>query len=617
MSVQKKPVVDTRRLLLFALGISFLSIAYIVKIFEMQVLEGYIYQDRAQETAQRSEPIFAQRGQVFDRFYDDPLAANRNSFAITVVPADLPRGRSEETIQDIATLLGRDPLSVLERYRTTVRGAFHPVEIISNLTLREISPIAEQISSFPGVGWYSKPERVYPYGELTSNIVGYVGDITPRELQVLFNEGYTAMAVLGKNGIEQQYDQVLRGTDGRRFRMVDARGRRVGEEEQIISPVPGNNLVLTLDRSLQELAEAALGPRIGSVVVMRPLNGEVLAMVTYPRFDPNRFIGPGGEREVRRLSQDTRSPFLNRAMQSVASPASTFKIVMSTAILEENAFPPGEEITCTGQFEYGNRVFNDWLEYGHGAVNLRTALAQSCNIYYYTMGARHLTVDQIIDYSFRLGLGNPTGIDIAGEASGLVPSPSWKEQHRNARWVGGDTVNMAIGQGYLQVTPLQMASMVSTIVNGGTAYRPYLLREIRDPITGNVVERTQPEVTRVSEISESTLRTVRSHMRSVISEGTANVVITTNAVAAAGKTGTGQVGLEDSYHSWFVAYAPYGEDIPLEEKIVVVVMVDAANEWEWWAPKAANLILHGYFRQLGYEQTVADLRRGPRYLWYM
>jgi penicillin-binding protein 2 len=617
VSVQKKQVVDRRRLLLFAFAVSLVSLFYIWRIFEMQVLEGYIYQNRAQETAQRSEPIFAQRGQIFDRFYDEPLASNRNSFAVTVVPADLPRGDREEVIRGLAILLGRNPEDVLERYSTTVRGAFQPVEIISNLTLQEIVPVAEQISAFPGAGWYSKPERVYPFGSLTSNVVGYVGDITPRELQVLFNEGYTATAVLGKNGIEQQYDQLLRGTDGRRFRIVDARGRRVGEDERILSPTQGNNLVLTLDRSLQELAEAALGPRVGSVVVIRPVNGEVLAMVTYPRFDPNLFIGPEGEREVRRLSQDARSPFLNRPMQSAASPASSFKIVMSTAVLEENAFPPGEEINCTGRFEFGNRVFNDWLEYGHGAVNLRTALAQSCNIYYYTMGARHLTVDQIIDYSFRLGLGNPTGIDIAGESPGLVPSPSWKEQHRNSRWVGGDTVNMAIGQGFLQVTPLQMASLISTVVNGGTAYRPHLLREVRDPITGNVLERTQPEVTRVSEISEGTLRTVRSHMRSVISEGTANVVITTNAVEAAGKTGTGQIGIEDSYHSWFVAYAPYGEDVPVEDTIAVVVMVDAANEWEWWAPKAANLILHGYFRQLGYEDTVADLRRGPRRLWYM
>ncbi|TVR69791.1 MAG: penicillin-binding protein 2 [Spirochaetaceae bacterium] len=617
MSIQKQQHIDSKRLLILASMTAAVFVLYSWRFFQMQVLEGYIYQDRAQETAQRSEPVFAQRGQIFDRFYDEPLATNRNSFTITVIPADLPQGRQEEVITAVAELFNRDPAFVLDRYRTTARGRFQPVEIVGNLSLREITALAENIQSFPGVSWYSKPERVYPFGELTANLVGYVGDITTQELQVLFNEGYTATAVIGKIGAEQQYDQVLRGTDGRRFRLFDAQGRRVGDDERIIPPVQGSNLVLTIDRSLQKLAQEALGPRIGSVVVMRPYNGEILAMVTYPRFDPNRFIGPGSSVEVQRLSRDQRSPFLNRPVQSSASPASTFKIVMSTAVLEEKAFPVEEEINCTGQFPYGNRVFNDWLEYGHGPVNLASALAQSCNIYYYTMGTSRLTVDQIIDHSYRLGLGSPTGIDISGESSGLVPSPAWKEQFRNARWVGGDTVNLSIGQGFLQVTPLQMAVMVSTIVNNGITYRPHILRETRDPVTGNVITRTQPEVIRDAELSGGTLRDIRAHMRKVITDGTARVVITTNSVDVAGKTGTGQIGVEEHYHSWFVAYAPHGENVPVEDTIAVVVMVDAVNEWEWWAPKAANIIIHGYFRGLDYEETVIDLRRGPRPLWYM
>jgi penicillin-binding protein 2 len=262
-------------------------------------------------------------------------------------------------------------------------------------------------------------------------------------------------------------------------------------------------------------------------------------------------------------------------------------------------------------------VFNDWLEYGHGPVNLESALAQSCNVYYWNMGAHHLSVDQIIDYSARLGLGRPTGIDLPGESQGLVPSPAWKEQAFSARWVGGDTVNMSIGEGFLQVTPIQLANMVATVVNDGIAYRPHVLREVRDPVTGAVIRRVEPEVIRDAELNGDTLRAVRAAMRSVITEGTANVVITTDAVEVAGKTGTGQIGSETQWTSWFVAYAPYGSDISAEEQIVLVVMVDGANEWEWWAPKAANVILHGYFRDLNYEEAVADLRRGTRPLWYM
>lgn len=617
MSVSKEQLVDGRRLYAIASVLVLLLVVYGWRFFQMQVVEGYIYQDRAQETAQRSEPVFAQRGQIFDRNYDAPLASNRNSFTITVVPADLPRGAHEEIITRVALLFDREPGPVLDRYRSTARGRYQPVEIISNVSVENLTLLAENIREFPGVSWYSKPERVYPFGEVTSNVVGYVGDITTQELQILFNEGYTATAILGKNGIEQRYDQLLRGSDGRRFRLFDAQGRRIGEDERIIPPTQGSNLVLTIDRSLQELAQEALGPRIGSVVVMKPHSGEVLALVTYPRFDPNRFIGPGGNREVQRLSRDVRSPFLNRPVQSAAAPASTFKIVMSTAVLEENAFPLDEEIDCTGQFPFGNRVFNDWLEFGHGPVNLAQALAQSCNIFYYTMGTSRLSLDQIIDYSYRLGLGSTTGIDISGEVAGLVPSPAWKEQNRNSRWVGGDTVNLSIGQGYLQVTPLQMAVMMSTLVNDGIAKRPYILSEVRNPITGNIESRVQPEMVRDAELRPETLRNIRSHMREVITDGTAEVVITTRAVESAGKTGTGQVGIQERYHSWFVAYAPHGEDVPVEEKVVVVVMVDAANEWEWWAPKAANIILHGYFQGLDFENTVMELRRGPRPLWYM
>jgi len=382
--------------------------------------------------------------------------------------------------------------------------------------------------------------------------------------------------------------------------------------------VAGNNLVLTIDRRLQQLAQDALGPRIGSVVAVRPGSGEVLALVGYPRFDPNQIVRPGGDEQFRRLALDPRSPFLNRPIQSVAAPASTFKILMTTAVLEENAFPPDEKIVCTGRFYYGDRVFNDWLEYGHGPVDLADALAQSCNVYFWTMGSTYLNIDQLIDFTARLGLGRPTGIDLPGESAGLVPSPAWKEQTYNTRWVGGDTVNMSIGEGFLQVTPIQLAMMVSTIVNDGKTMRPFLLRELRDPITGNVVRRTEPEIMRDSHISRSTLRDVRAAMRGVITEGTANVVITTNAVEAAGKTGTGQVsGSETNWTSWFVAYAPYGENVPIDDKIVLVVMVDAMNEWEWWEPKAANIILHGYFKDMDFDEAVADLRRGPRPIWYM
>ncbi|MDA3948946.1 MAG: penicillin-binding protein 2 [Spirochaeta sp.] len=615
--VQRETVISKGRVIALAIVLGVVFLGYISHLFEMQVLDGYLYLNRAQQNASRSEPIFARRGRIFDRSGQTVLAANRTSFAVTIAPTEVPPGELDRTLIRVGELLDRDVNEMRTRMNRRGGNTLQGIEIVSGLNLEELNAIAERIQALPGVSWYTKPERSYPYGELMSHVLGYVGEITPQELQVLFNEGYTAASVLGKSGIEQQYDTLLRGNDGRRFRTVDARGRRVGENEELIPPEEGMNLVLTLDADLQELAQESLGPRVGSVVVMRPSNGEILAMVSYPRYDPNEFLGIAGQEAFRSLALDRRSPFLNRAIQSVAAPASTFKILMTTAIFEEDAFPPEQEINCTGTFPYGNRVFNDWLEYGHGPVDLTAALAQSCNVYYWTMGSQHLSVDQIIDYSARLGLGRRTGVDLPGEVAGLVPSPVWKEQTYNTRWVGGDTVNMSIGEGFLQVSPIQQAGLVAAIVNDGVVFRPHLLKEIRDPVTGVVVDRTEPEIVREADISRETLAEVRSAMRAVITEGTANVVITTDAVESAGKTGTGEVGSETNWTSWFVAYAPYGEDVPAEEQIVVVVMIDASNEWDWWAPKAANIILHGYFKGLSFDEAVADLRQGPRPLWYL
>jgi penicillin-binding protein 2 len=616
-ALQRRAVIHKSRVIGLAVVIGLVFVLYAVHLFEMQVLDGYFYLLRARQTASRSEPIFARRGEIFDHTGTEALASNRTSFALNIVPSEVPPGRLEELINELAELVDRDPRGMLDRISRRRGSSAQSIEIVSGLNLTELTRVAERIQEFPGVSWYTKPERLYPHGDLTSHVVGYVGEITPQELQILFNEGYTSTSIIGKSGIEQQYDQLLRGDDGRRFRTVDARGQRVGTEDEVLPPEEGMQLVLSIDIDLQRLAQEALGPRVGSVVAMRPASGEILAMVNYPRYNPNLFAGPSGNTIVRQLSLDRRAPFLNRAIQSVAAPASTFKILMTTAILEEEAFSPEQHIQCTGTFAYGNRVFNDWLEYGHGLVNLHDALAQSCNVYYWTMGSQYLSVDQIIDYSGRLGLGRPTGIDLPREVAGLVPSPTWKEETYNVRWVGGDTVNMSIGEGFLQVTPLQLASMVSTIVNDGVTYRPQVLREIRDPVTGGTVETVQPEVVREADISRETLEAVRESMRGVITEGTANVVITTDAVESAGKTGTGEVGAEENWTSWFVAYAPYGDDVPEEERIVLVVMVDASNEWEWWAPKAANIILHGYFKGLEFDEAVMDLRRGPRPIWYM
>ncbi len=503
---------------------------------------------------------------------------------------------------------------VKEKIPAASYSRYQPVELKSGLTFDSISPIAEHINELPGITWRNKPIRNYLDGDTFAHVVGYVGDITPEELQTLYNQGYTANSVIGKSGVEYQYDSVLRGKDGREFRTVDAHGRKINiDSKEDVAPVAGSNLVLTLDRRIQHLAQDALGPRSGAVVVLKPSTGEVLAMVSYPTYDPNVFYAPGGSNEYTKLVNDPSAPFLNRAIQGAAAPASTFKIIMSTAVIEENAFPLDATVNCPGYFRYGNQVFKCWVSYGHGPVNLFEALAQSCDVYFYTMGADYLGVDTIVDYSRKFGYGEKTGIDLPGEVPGLVPSPAWKDQALKEHWVGGDTVNMSIGQGYLMVTPIQMADVLAMVVNDGIVYKPHVLKEIRDHSTGEVIKRIEPEVLHTSSIRKQSFETEKKALRGVITHGTAEYVITTDAVKVAGKTGTGEVGSDTNWNSWFVAYAPYDSPNP-DDQVVVCVWVDAKNTWEWWAPKAANIILHGIFKNMNYTDALADLRR--KGWWY-
>ncbi len=613
----RNSVVPAGRVAALATVIAIVLVLYVGRLVDVQIVDQVLYSARARAVSQRAVPVFAERGLIYDRNYNAPLAANQESFAVTVIPAELPAEERDQVFTSISRATGVPVEDIRSRLPDSRGAVYQAIEVVNGVTLETITRLAERKDELPGVSWYSKPRRVYTEGDLFANVIGYVGDITPEELQVLFNEGYEANAVVGKNGIEQEYDALLRGQAGQRNRTVDARGMRVDDSEEVIPPEHGLNLVLTVDRDLQRLAADALGERIGSVVVLKPATGEILALVSYPRYDANIFLDANGREQFEELALDPRSPFLNRPIQAVAAPASTFKIVMTAAVLEERAFPRAQEVHCEGSIQVGNRTFNCWLPYGHGHVDLNNALAQSCNVYFWTVGSEYLGVNAVIDYCARLGLGQVTGIDLPGEVAGLVPSPEWKEQVYSTRWVGGDTVNMSIGEGFLQVTPLQMASLVATIVNDGTTYRPYVLAEVRDPVTGRVLRRVEPEVVRNADISVDTLRGVREAMRTVITDGTAEVVITTPAVPMAGKTGTGQTGREDHLTSWFVAYAPHGEDVGIEDQIVLVVKVDAANEWEWWAPKAANIIVHGYFEGLDFEQTVADLRQAPKPLWYM
>ena len=580
-------------------------------LFLLQVIKGVEFDELAKQFAERKTVVPAQRGAIYDGSFTRPLVANRPAFSIDVTPALVPGDRDDldALLASLAEALDIDPEYMAGQVPLNESHLFQPIEVLSGADFPTVAYLGEHIHRFQGVSWRNEPVRDYSDLGALAHVIGYVGEISVEELQVLYNEGYRQGDTIGKSGLEQRYDARLRGKSGLSYRTVDALQRDLGTREGR-PPVPGNDLVLTIDARIQRLAEGALAGRIGSVVVLRPTTGEILAMVSYPWFDPGAFRGGGGAQALRGALQDPTHPFVNRAVHSAYPPASVFKLIMSIAVLEERLIAPEEQINCTGRFFLGRGEWADHKPEGHGWVDLRKGLAESCNIYYYTVGHR-LGVERIVHYARALGLGSPTGIELPREQAGFLPTPAWKQRQHGEPWVGGDTINMSIGQGFVTATPLQIANVVAAIANDGVVYRPYLVKEVRDGGDGALVKRPSPVPLLEVDVQPETFAFVREAMRYTVTDGTPAVAITTPAVRAAGKTGTAQTKSLDAEgpelkHSWFAAYAP--ADAPPEDQVVVVVMAEATDYWEWWAPKATNVLLHGMFTGLDYEEVIGDLQ---------
>ncbi len=616
MSRSFSPDNKVLRLKLFIVGgiILVLFMVFILYLFNLQIVENIIWEDRAQAVSRRSEPLPAQRGLIWDRNYNMPLATNIDSFAIHAVPAEISPLNPESLSNRLSQLLEIDSESIINRFPADWKNSWNPVEILDGVAFESIVRIAESVENYPGIHWQSKPYRWYNEVGAFSHVLGYVGNISTDELQILYNMGYVNTASLGKSGIEKTFDGVLRGKDGKIFRTVDVKGKQLNsEDEDFIPPESGNDIVLTIDRRIQVLAEKALGPRKGAVVVLKPTTGEILAMVSYPSYDPNMFAksNPGS---FSNLSMNDDFPFLNRALQSGYAPASTFKLIMSAAALGENKVSLNRHINCRGHMTLNDRVFWCHKRSGHGYVNLEDAIAHSCNIYFGTIGVEVLGIELISRYARAFGLGSLTGIELDGDIAGNVPDKTWKENIYNIKWTTGDTLNSSIGQGFLLVTPLQMANVTAGIVNNGIIYRPFLLKEVRKSGTGVVVDRKEPEILHTIDLLEdSDYRFIKKAMRSVITQGTGKWAVHTKSVKIAGKTGTGEVGLEDRWHDWFVAYGPYQTHDP-DERIVVVSLIEASDSYDWWAPKATDIIFEGVFGNKTYESVVSEWKR--RKVWW-
>ena len=605
---RRPPVLSkTHRIVLLEAAIALCFAVYVYRLFSMQVLLSDTYRTQSRMVSSQISRIPAQRGEIFDRYANVPMVINTDSFAVEITPAEIPDGHYDTVASRLAQYLGVSKFDIDKRVPEKLRKSYTAITVRSNVPFETISNIAENKIDLPGVSWVSRPIRNYVETGSLSHIIGYVGDITQEEINVLYNQGYTRNSIVGKTGIEKQYDQLLQGTSGIESRTVDVRGRILSDKPDIRPPQPGKNLVLTIDSRIQTLAEKTLGNRVGAVVVLKPATGEILALVSYPYFDPNIFNSDDYAQEYVKLRDSPEKPLLNRAVAAQYPPGSTFKIIMVSALLQEKSFSPFEKIECKGKLAYGNRTFHCHVhEPGHGWLDLKNALAQSCDVYFWTIGRDYLGIDKIAQYSTMFGLGKNAEIDLPNQVSGFIPTALWKERKYHEKWLGGDTMSASIGQGYILATPLQIADMMAMVCNEGVIYKPHLLKEVRDPSTSEVITEVKPEVLFKSDIPSEVWKTVQEDCRYTITDGTPQYPMRNKLIRSAGKTGTSEVAqYKNSWHSWMVAYAPY--DAPVEDQVVVSTIVEAVNPWEWWSPYATNIIIQGIFANQSYEEAVNAL----------
>lgn len=604
-SLKNKMLEAFRFRMYFFLGVvSFVFFVLIVQLIYLQIISGSEYDRKSRMNMENNIPIPAARGELYDRHFqlgkeNKVIVSNRPSFNITTIPANFhSKDKMRETITLLARLLKTDPEIILNDIKG--RNPWERIMLQEDVGFDKIVKIATHQDKFPHIDWEDANVRVYNYGNMFAHLVGYIGVISKEEYQKLKNEGYRHYHRIGKNGIEKQYDRLLRGRDGYVRRIVDVHNRTEGEEVGL-EPVAGNNLVLTVDYEVQKAAFDAMENMMGAAIVFKPATGEVIALVSRPDYNPNEIIANSNYDIIQQLMNDPNRPFLNRAIQSRFPPASTFKLLTAIAGLEEERWIPGTSLFCSGRFTLRGFVDTDFFDYrSHGTMNLYGAIAQSCCVYFYQMGLR-TGPTVLLRYANYFGFDDLTGIDLPGEIQGFIPSKRWKLRVFGQSWYDGDTVNLSIGQGFISVTPVGLSNLVAGIVNNGVIYKPYVVREVRSPDNRTVVQRFSPQRQREVPISGATLAIVREGMRMAVTGGTCQR-LNHLSVPIAGKTGTAQTrsrrDANASQHGWFVGYAPY--DGPVEKAVAVVVFTEFSGGGAAGAvPIAerifAKLISLGYF----------------------
>lgn len=548
------------------------------RLFFLQILQGERFTYLAENNRIRLKKIPGTRGMVFDR-KGQLLVDSRPSYDLLFVPEDA--AEPEPTLRHLARLLGRDEgdfLELLDKDKT--RPPYEEIVLGRDIDWRYVVAVEAHQLDLSGVTLRIRPRRSYVSNSMAAHLLGYLGEISRNQLKTQRVKGYGMGDEMGQFGLEKKWEEHLRGLSGGQQVEVDALGRRVRVLHEV-EDVPGHSVFLTLDRDLQETAHEALQGKDGAIVALDVNSGAILALVSTPAFDPNVFARGISSEEWRALVRDQRHPLTNRTVQGQYPPASTFKIVLAIAALEEGLISPETRIFDPGYYVVGNRTFRDWKKGGHGWVDLHKGIVESCDVYFYQLGQR-LGIDRIAKYARLLGLGEKTGIELDDEKAGVIPDTEWKKMRFGQPWFPGETPSAAIGQGYVSVTPLQMANMMAAVANGGILYRPWFVRKV-ESLDGKLIREYGPERIRSLALKETTLNQIRRALTDVVNSGAGTGGrARSDLVEIAGKTGTAQVAemrggfikseqlpylIRD--HAWFVAYAP--ADKP---EIAVAVLVE-------------------------------------------
>lgn len=553
----------------------------IAGFWQLQIVEADAYEARANDNHIKSLPILAPRGKILDRDRR-VIVDNRSSFSVVLSR----EGVQEGALRSIAGGLGVDATELLARLnRFRKRAKYEPIIVKEQLSSGEVAFVEahRRMPNYPDMELLREQRRLYPSTGIAAHLVGYVGEVSERELDTMEFARYSEGDVIGKSGVERTHNNILMGVDGKRQVVVDNLGNhrsRIGEKPA----VNGKDLMLTVDLDLQVVAELAMEGKRGGVVALDPRNGEILALVSRPTYDANRLSGRIRAEDWREIVNDPFNPLLNRGIQAQLAPGSTFKPIIAIAGLEEGLIDEDFRVSCGGGATFYGRYFKCHKRGGHGSVNLRAALAQSCDVYFYTVG-NMLGIDKIAEYSKIAGFGSKTGVDLPHEASGTVPSTRWKMENYRQKWYAGETISVAIGQGALTVSPIQLAYAIGGLANGGVWHQPHVVKD-----------ETGKKEPRKADWDPEHIKSVVGGLYAVVNEGGTGVRARIAGVPVCGKTGTAQVASNDLVaatkdperykdNAWFFAFAPC--DNP---EIIVAALFEAGEHGNLAAPIARDVI---------------------------